>query len=159
MIPETLETKRAFIAVFTYVVDARFSGLADKSFAVVGYEDSESGRGNFHYDLACAVDATADVLGLPAGAEAAGTYYEWVDALGYAWDGVDEDELYDFVTLYTEPGLESGVLTFQCQAESADHAEEQCKSVYPDADVVWAYRGTSAVDAVEDYLSNGSPKQ
>lgn len=159
MIPETLETKRAFIDVFSYVVDADYKGLYGSCFAGVTYGDDVDGRGDFHTDLARAVEDTAAALQLPDDVESTAVYYDWVDALGYAWDGVDEDELYDFVTLYTEPGLESGVLTFQCQAESADHAEEQCKSAYPDADVVWAYRGTSAVDAVEDYLSNGSPKQ
>jgi hypothetical protein len=39
---------------------------------------------------------------------------------------------------------------FECQAEDADHAEEQCLNAYPNCDVVWVYEGKYQ-DALNDY--------
>ena len=40
---------------------------------------------------------------------------------------------------------------FECQADDADHAEEQCLNAYPDADMVWVYEGDDYQDALDDY--------
>jgi hypothetical protein len=40
---------------------------------------------------------------------------------------------------------------FKCQAEDADHAEEQCIDAYPDGEVVWIWEGDSLHDALADY--------
>jgi len=33
---------------------------------------------------------------------------------------------------------------FQCHADDADHAEEQCLNAYPGCDVVWIHEGSHA---------------
>jgi hypothetical protein len=40
---------------------------------------------------------------------------------------------------------------FRCQADDADHAEEQCANAYPDCDIVWVWEGDSMQDALDDY--------
>lgn len=40
---------------------------------------------------------------------------------------------------------------FQCWAEDADHAEEQCLNAYPDCSVVWVWQGETMADALDDY--------
>lgn len=56
-----------------------------------------------------------------------------------------------FVVLYVI--IDEGILpqAFLCQAEDADHAEEQCMDAYPDADVVWVYEGESPQSAYLEY--------
>lgn len=92
MIPETIETKRAFIALFSYVVDADFSALRGPRYAGVRYENDTDGRDDFHYDLARAIEDTTLTLRLPDDVESNVVYYEWLDDLGYVWDGVTEDD-------------------------------------------------------------------
>jgi len=48
---------------------------------------------------------------------------------------------------------------FQCWADDADHAEEQCFNAYPDADIVWVWQGAEGVgmqSALDDYYAAGS---
>jgi hypothetical protein len=40
---------------------------------------------------------------------------------------------------------------FVCDAEDADHAEEQCINAYPDCGVVWVANGESYKDALSVY--------
>ena len=43
---------------------------------------------------------------------------------------------------------------FQCYADDADHAEEQCINAYPGVDVVWVWQGVEGVGmqpALDDY--------
>lgn len=40
---------------------------------------------------------------------------------------------------------------FLCEAEDADHAEEQCENAYADADIVWVWEGDTMADALADY--------
>ena len=47
---------------------------------------------------------------------------------------------------------------FQCWADNADHAEEQCLNAYPDCAVVWVWRGPTNVGmqpALDDYYNYG----
>jgi len=48
---------------------------------------------------------------------------------------------------------------FQCYAEDADHAEEQCENAYPDCDIVWVWHGVSGIginSALNEYFFNQS---
>lgn len=40
---------------------------------------------------------------------------------------------------------------FRCQAEDADHAEEQCEIAYPEVEIVWVWEGDNLQDALDDY--------
>lgn len=40
-------------------------------------------------------------------------------------------------------GIETGRECYRCQAEDADHAEEQCRDAEPAADILWVNEGTS----------------
>ena len=62
----------------------------------------------------------------------------------------------DYIVLYREaddanPG--NPPLLFHCQADDADHAEEQCKNAYPDCCVAWIYRGADWQGAFDDYFA------
>jgi hypothetical protein len=43
-------------------------------------------------------------------------------------------------------------LFFPCQADDADHAEEQCLNAYPDCTVAWIYQGKDKEGALRNYL-------
>jgi len=65
--------------------------------------------------------------------------------------------LKDYVVLYQWNGSYIP-LVFICQAEDADHAEEQCLDAYPDADVVWIEPGTNVGEAFVSYWEeSGDP--
>jgi hypothetical protein len=62
----------------------------------------------------------------------------------------------NFVVLYREGGMLplDKPFGFQCWADDADHAEEQCLNSYPAADVVWVWQGEEGVGmqpALNDY--------
>ncbi len=40
---------------------------------------------------------------------------------------------------------------FRCQAEDADHAEDQCENAYPEVEMVWVWAGDNLQDALDDY--------
>lgn len=40
---------------------------------------------------------------------------------------------------------------FTCEAENADHAEEQCLNAYPDCGVVWVAVGDDLIEALNEY--------
>ena len=42
-------------------------------------------------------------------------------------------------------------LGFKCSADDTEHAEEQCRNAYPDADIVWVWGGDSLDAALTDY--------
>lgn len=42
---------------------------------------------------------------------------------------------------------------FQCFADAADHADEQCINAYPDADIVWISDSDSVMGAYAEYWS------
>lgn len=48
---------------------------------------------------------------------------------------------------------------FQCYADDADHAEEQCLNAYPGVDVVWVWQGKRGGRdfrlALVDYFNQG----
>jgi len=45
--------------------------------------------------------------------------------------------------IYTEPAEGIFWQFFQCEAEAADHAEEQCRNAYPTGEILWVNEGTS----------------
>jgi hypothetical protein len=59
--------------------------------------------------------------------------------------------LSNFVVLYVI--VTEGIMPqpFSCQAENADHAEEQCLDAYPTADVVWVEPGDNVGEAFVSY--------
>lgn len=63
----------------------------------------------------------------------------------------------NFVVLYRIESIMAPLdepFGFQCWADDADHAEEQCANAYPDADVVWVWQGPQNVGmqpALADY--------
>ena len=65
-----------------------------------------------------------------------------------------------YVVLYRDDTLEPAdpPFGFDCQAEDGDHAEEQCRNAYPEADVVWvawvAERVATLDEAYEDYYND-----
>lgn len=60
-----------------------------------------------------------------------------------------------FTILYKEPGLnpELPPLHFHCDAEDADHAEEQCENAYPECEVVWVVETDDLQEALNDYYA------
>jgi hypothetical protein len=54
---------------------------------------------------------------------------------------------------YGEPGdfLFDAPLAFVCQADDADHAEEQCEGAYPGCEIVWMVATANPEEAYEDY--------
>jgi hypothetical protein len=67
--------------------------------------------------------------------------------------------LSNYVVLYREPEMFplDAPLGFQCWADNAGHAEEQCINSYPDCDVVWVWEGPEGVGmqpALNDYWGN-----
>ena len=42
---------------------------------------------------------------------------------------------------------------FICEADDANHAEEQCENAFPSADIVWVYEGEYIEDAYAEYWS------
>lgn len=65
-----------------------------------------------------------------------------------------------FVVLYRIKPIENPLeqpLGFKCQAENADHAEEQAMNSYPDAEILWLHEGDSDAgmeQALKDYFSS-----
>ena len=46
---------------------------------------------------------------------------------------------------------------FQCWADDADHAEEQCANAEPEADIVWVWQGPEGIgmeSALAEYWNN-----
>lgn len=62
-------------------------------------------------------------------------------------------KLHKYVVIYREfdAGIFDAPLLFKCDAENADHAEEQCSNAYPDADVLWVFDGDDIDAALTDY--------
>lgn len=46
-----------------------------------------------------------------------------------------------FTVIYTKADEPIGWQFFQCQADDADHAEEQCINAYPGCAVLWVNEG------------------
>lgn len=68
------------------------------------------------------------------------------------------DGLDNYIVLFRDDSLDAldAPLGFQCFAENADHAEEQCENAYPGCDVVWVWQGPFGVGigpALADYWS------
>ena len=62
-----------------------------------------------------------------------------------------------YLVLYRDDALEPAdtLFCFDCQAEDGDHAEEQCRNAYPEADVVWVAEIVATPDeAYEDYYND-----
>jgi hypothetical protein len=63
----------------------------------------------------------------------------------------------NYVVLYRDEKVMSPLdapFGFQCFAENADHAEEQCENAYPNSDIVWLWEGKEGVGmqpALDDY--------
>ena len=58
-----------------------------------------------------------------------------------------------YIVLYREeenPPLDAP-MGFRCEADHADHAEEQCRDVHPGCDVVWVVQTSSLDFALGDY--------
>lgn len=57
------------------------------------------------------------------------------------------------IVLYLDDSLGSyeAPFAFVCEADGADHAEEQCENAYPGADIVWVHEGTCIEDAYAEY--------
>jgi len=53
-----------------------------------------------------------------------------------------------YIVLYVE---NYQVLAFDCQADDADHAEEQCLNAYPDCSIVWVVQTGNVQEAYNDY--------
>jgi hypothetical protein len=69
-------------------------------------------------------------------------------------DMFEGNEMKKFVVLYRIEKVMSPLdapFGFVCDAEDADHAEEQCTNAYPDCDVVWVVTGESYQDALGVY--------
>lgn len=66
-----------------------------------------------------------------------------------------EYPLMNFVVLYREKNQDDLTvpLAFVCQAESGDHAEEQCLNAYPDARIVWIIIGKDVREALQSWWS------
>jgi hypothetical protein len=58
-----------------------------------------------------------------------------------------------YIVLYREEGLDplEHPFAFECDAEDADHAEEQCLNAWPDCDVVWVSETYDVEDALFEY--------
>jgi hypothetical protein len=58
-----------------------------------------------------------------------------------------------YVVLYREVGSNplDAPLGFRCEAEDADHAQEQCENAWPDCDVVWVVETDALNVALDDY--------
>jgi hypothetical protein len=63
-----------------------------------------------------------------------------------------------YVVLYYEPVSPPAnpPLAFVCQAEDADHAEEQCMNAYPTCCVAWVVASCSVSAAYNDYWASAS---
>lgn len=60
----------------------------------------------------------------------------------------------NFIVLYRDEKImcpADAPFQFACQADDADHAEEQCLNAYPEVDVVWVHQGEFIKDALDDY--------
>ena len=78
----------------------------------------------------------------------------FVSYVGQGEDANFEDMQTFFVVLYRQEKVMSPAdapFSFRCQANDTDHAEEQCINAYPDAEVVWVWKGTDAQAALDDY--------
>jgi hypothetical protein len=65
----------------------------------------------------------------------------------------------NYIVLYRDEKIMSPLdepFGFQCYAEDADHAEEQCLNAYPEVDIVWVWKGKEGVGmsaALADYYA------
>lgn len=62
-----------------------------------------------------------------------------------------------FIVLYRIESIMSPLdspFGFRCHADDADHAEEQCRNAYPDADVVWVAETEDFGAALKDYWTD-----
>ena len=60
----------------------------------------------------------------------------------------------DYLVLYRDESVMSPVdapFGFACQADDAEHAEEQCLNAYNDVDIVWIHPGRNMDRALSDY--------
>lgn len=62
-------------------------------------------------------------------------------------------ELQNWFVLYTETGI--GVQVFQCLAEGAEHADDQCMYIHPKATILWSGTG-SAEEVLDEWADRGS---
>lgn len=64
-------------------------------------------------------------------------------------------KLRKYIVIYREvdAGIFDGPSPFKCDAENADHAEEQCLNAYPDANVLWVFDGDDLDDALTDFYN------
>jgi hypothetical protein len=60
--------------------------------------------------------------------------------------------LKDYVVLFVDPNDPLTVEGFLCEAEDADHAEEQAVDAYPDCDVVWIEEGDDWGKVQDNYF-------
>ena len=63
-------------------------------------------------------------------------------------------EMETFIVLYRIESMMAPLdapFGFRCEADAADHAEEQCLNAYPDADVVWIVQTNDYEAALFDY--------
>lgn len=60
-----------------------------------------------------------------------------------------------YIVLYRDDSLEpcEAPFAFVCEADDANHAEEQLENAYPDADIVWVHEGEYIEDAYAEYRS------
>lgn len=58
-----------------------------------------------------------------------------------------------YIVIYREEGSPplDAPMGFRCEADDADHAEEQCVNAYPGCDVVWVVQTSSLDFALDDY--------
>lgn len=70
-------------------------------------------------------------------------------------------KLLNFVVLYRIESIMApgdAPFGFQCHAEDAEHAQEQCTNAYPDCAVVWTWEGEEGIGmqpALDDYYAQG----
>lgn len=60
----------------------------------------------------------------------------------------------NFIVLYRIESImcpADAPFAFQCFADAADHADEQCINAYPDADIVWISDRDSVMGAYAEY--------
>jgi hypothetical protein len=65
----------------------------------------------------------------------------------------------NYIVLYRDEKVMCPVdspFSFQCWADSTEHAEKQCENTYPGCDIVWVWQGPNGTGlALEDYYNNG----
>ena len=71
-----------------------------------------------------------------------------------------KNNMNNYVVLYRVEAVMSPLdspFGFQCWAEDAEHAEEQCLNAEPDAGIVWVWQGPEGVGiqpALDDYYES-----